>query len=94
MPLSKKAKQELIVAMGSKRDADRLEALMDSNGPIDRTMLRKMEIALGSKKLAAEAKAKIESVAATEVSQALDEGLDVMMGSNDGGEAVEKEIEE
>jgi hypothetical protein len=88
--LSAKAKRDLIVMMASKKDADRLEALMATDGPIDLDMLKRLEIALGSKKLAAQLKAKIENPA-NPISHELEKGIAIAMASAKTGKELEDE---
>lgn len=76
--------------MASKKDAESLIALMATDGPIDAAMLKKLEIAMGSKKLAAQLKAEIETPA-NPISHELEAGLDIAMASKETGKALEDE---
>lgn len=100
MPLSTKAKKELIIAMGSKKDADALEAAMDSNGPITPDMYKRIRIMLCDDKRAAEMKADIENASPTAISNELRRDLEIALAdddqladASDGPSSMETEIE-
>lgn len=98
MPLSTKAKKELIIAMGSKKDADALEASMDANTALTRDQLKRVEIMLCDKKRAAEMAAKIASPA--QISEELKRDLEIALAdddqvadASDGESSMESNIE-
>jgi len=91
MALTAKQKKSLDMAMASKKDADALVTAMATDATLSADQLKRLEIALGDKKAAADAAAAIDASSGS-ITERTRGTLQEAMASKADGDALKAEI--